>query len=91
MGFSVPAGLAPGGKAPVMAVSSGPTGREVRPRDGEGPGGSDRADPPGFGQEAFSETSSITKLVCRPESSVPLKDRVTVWPAKEDTLKVFAL
>jgi DoxX-like family len=42
-------------------------------------------------QDAFTDTSSRTKLVCRDESSVPLNDSVTVWPANEDTSKVLSV
>jgi SAM-dependent methyltransferase len=41
-------------------------------------------------QDALSATSSSTKLVCSDESSVPLNESVTVWPANEDTSKVFS-
>jgi hypothetical protein len=41
------------------------------------------------GQDALMATSSITKLVCSAESSVPRNDSVTVCPAKDDTSKVF--
>jgi hypothetical protein len=44
---------------------------------------------PRTGQDAFTATSSRTKLVCRDESSVPLNDNVTVWPANEDTSNVL--
>ena len=43
----------------------------------------------GVYQEAARPTSSMTKLVWRPESSTPLKLSVTVWPAKAETSNVF--
>ncbi len=38
----------------------------------------------GTGQEVVRAVSSMTKLVWREESSVPVNLTVTVWPAKED-------
>ncbi|GAA4602806.1 hypothetical protein GCM10023195_08910 [Actinoallomurus liliacearum] len=47
----------------------------------EGPARETRGAPMDHGQDALMATSSSTKLVCRDESSVPLNDSVTVWPA----------
>jgi hypothetical protein len=44
---------------------------------------------PRGGQDALSATSSITKLVCKLEFSVPVNDSVTVLPVKAETSKVL--
>ncbi len=61
-----------------------PAGRDTA---GAGPDGAAPAGVsvvlPGGDQLTFSARSSITKLVCWDESSVPVNLMVTVWPAKE--------
>jgi len=74
------------GSSGPMSQTTTLAGRQVRGNPMYGGRPSMLGRPPVMHQETFNAVSSITKDVCKDESSVPVNFNVTVWPAKLATL-----